>query len=80
MPEQVLMSEPLYITFMWHMHQPYYKDPVTGEYVLPWAYLHAVKDYYDMAAIVDENVVRATEIASSATPLKDAGQASTSSQ
>jgi alpha-amylase/alpha-mannosidase (GH57 family) len=48
------MSEPLYITFLWHMHQPYYKDPATGEYALPWTYLHAVKDYYDMAAIVDE--------------------------
>jgi alpha-amylase/alpha-mannosidase (GH57 family) len=48
------MSEPLYITFLWHMHQPYYKDPHKGEYVLPWTYLHAVKDYYDMAAIVDE--------------------------
>ena len=48
------MSDPLYVTFMWHMHQPYYKDPATGEYALPWTYLHAVKDYYDMAAIVDE--------------------------
>jgi len=36
------------------MHQPYYKEPVKGEYLLPWTYLHAVKDYYDMAAIVDE--------------------------
>jgi alpha-amylase/alpha-mannosidase (GH57 family) len=36
------------------MHQPYYKDPLRGEYILPWTYLHAVKDYYDMAAIVDE--------------------------
>ena len=52
--EVFFMSEPLYITFMWHMHQPYYKDPVKGEYALPWTYLHAVKDYYDMAAIVDE--------------------------
>jgi alpha-amylase/alpha-mannosidase (GH57 family) len=48
------MSDPLYITFLWHMHQPYYKDPATGEYALPWTYLHGVKDYYDMAAIVDE--------------------------
>jgi alpha-amylase/alpha-mannosidase (GH57 family) len=48
------MTDPLYITFLWHMHQPYYKDPHKGEYVLPWTYLHAVKDYYDMAAIVDE--------------------------
>jgi alpha-amylase/alpha-mannosidase (GH57 family) len=36
------------------MHQPYYKDPLKGEYALPWTYLHAIKDYYDMAAIVDE--------------------------
>src|SRR5512136_784118 len=36
------------------MHQPFYRDPERGEYLLPWTYLHAVKDYYDMAAIVDE--------------------------
>ncbi|HBA89897.1 MAG TPA: glycoside hydrolase [Geobacter sp.] len=47
------MTEPLYVSFLWHMHQPFYKDPVRGEYVLPWVYLHAVKDYYDMPAIVD---------------------------
>jgi alpha-amylase/alpha-mannosidase (GH57 family) len=43
----------MYLTFLWHMHQPYYKDPLKGEYALPWTYLHAVKDYYDMAALVD---------------------------
>ena len=48
------MSVPLQVTFIWHMHQPYYKDPLTGRYDLPWTYLHAVKDYYDMAAIVEE--------------------------
>jgi alpha-amylase/alpha-mannosidase (GH57 family) len=48
------MAEPLYIGILWHMHQPYYKDPVKGEYALPWTYLHAVKDYYDMGAIVLE--------------------------
>lgn len=36
------------------MHQPFYKDMVSGEYVLPWVRLHAIKDYYDMAAILDE--------------------------
>ncbi|HEY5975351.1 MAG TPA: glycoside hydrolase family 57 protein, partial [Geobacteraceae bacterium] len=48
------MAPPLDIVFLWHMHQPYYKDPLLGEYVLPWTYLHGVKDYFDMAAIVDE--------------------------
>lgn len=47
------MSEPLRVTFVWHMHQPCYRDPLTGEYALPWTYLHAVKDYYDMAALVE---------------------------
>ena len=47
------MPDPLYVSILWHMHQPYYKDPVRGEYILPWTYLHAVKDYYDMPAIVD---------------------------
>lgn len=30
------------------MHQPYYKNDATGHYVMPWVYLHGIKDYYDM--------------------------------
>ncbi len=48
------MSNPLDVVFLWHMHQPYYKDPVRGEYALPWTYLHGIKDYYDMPAIVED--------------------------
>lgn len=48
------MSAPLNVIFLWHMHQPYYKDPVKNEYVLPWTYLHGIKDYYDMPAIVED--------------------------
>ncbi len=36
------------------MHQPYYKDLVTGEYRLPWTRLHALKDYYGMVNILRE--------------------------
>lgn len=36
------------------MHQPLYKDPFTDEYTQPWVLLHGTKDYYDMAAILDE--------------------------
>jgi alpha-amylase/alpha-mannosidase (GH57 family) len=32
------------------MHQPEYRDLHSGEYSLPWTYLHAIKDYVDMAA------------------------------
>ncbi len=31
------------------MHQPDYRDYATGDFVLPWTYLHAMKDYTDMA-------------------------------
>ena len=47
-------SYPLYIAFVWHMHQPYYRDGQTGEYVLPWARLHAAKDYMHMAQVLAE--------------------------
>lgn len=39
----------LYLNLYWHMHQPDYRDSTTGEYILPWTYLHAMKDYTDMA-------------------------------
>jgi alpha-amylase/alpha-mannosidase (GH57 family) len=37
------------------MHQPQYRDALTGQYVLPWTYLHAMKDYTDMAAHLEAN-------------------------
>src|SRR5580658_8919659 len=44
----------IYLCFLWHMHQPFYKDLVSGEYRLPWTRLHALKDYYGMAKILEE--------------------------
>ena len=43
-----------YVAILWHMHQPYYEDLATGEHVLPWVRLHALKDYYGMAALMRE--------------------------
>ena len=43
----------LKVVLCWHMHQPEYRDLTTGEYRQPWTYLHAVKDYVDMAAILE---------------------------
>jgi len=34
----------------WHMHQPEYRNLQTGEFQLPWTYLHVIKDYVDMVA------------------------------
>ena len=39
----------LHFVLCWHFHQPDYRD-ADGRYQLPWTYLHAVKDYADMAA------------------------------
>ena len=44
----------IYLCFLWHMHQPFYKDLVTGRYRLPWTRLHALKDYYGMVKILEE--------------------------
>ena len=47
-------EQPLYVALVWHQHQPlYYKDPETGVYTRPWARVHATKDYYDMAAMLE---------------------------
>jgi len=44
----------IYLCFLWHMHQPFYKDLATGEYRLPWSRMHALKDYYGMVKILEE--------------------------
>jgi alpha-amylase/alpha-mannosidase (GH57 family) len=44
----------LRVIILWHQHQPFYKDLVTGEYRLPWVRLHALKDYYGMVKLLDE--------------------------
>jgi alpha-amylase/alpha-mannosidase (GH57 family) len=42
------------LSFVWHFHQPVYRDPETREYVLPWVNYHAVKNYHQMAIILEE--------------------------
>jgi len=49
-----MTDNPLHIIFLWHMHQPYYKDPTTGLYRLPWVRLHGTKDYLDMLEILKD--------------------------
>src|SRR5271165_6522499 len=44
----------IHLCFLWHMHQPFYKDLVSGEYRLPWTRMHALKDYYGMVRILEE--------------------------
>jgi alpha-amylase/alpha-mannosidase (GH57 family) len=37
------------LAFLWHQHQPYYPDDLSGENPMPWVRLHGVKSYYGMA-------------------------------
>lgn len=42
------------VCFVWHMHQPYYTDPVSGLASMPWVRLHATKAYFDMAYLLEQ--------------------------
>ncbi|MDI6640790.1 MAG: glycoside hydrolase family 57 protein [Elusimicrobiota bacterium] len=53
----------IYLAFLWHHHQPMYRESpvsvnqelgVSIQYAMPWARMHATKDYYDTVAILDE--------------------------
>ena len=41
------------VCFLWHMHQPYYTDPVAGTASMPWVRFHAIKAYFDMAYLIE---------------------------
>ena len=46
------MGRNINIAFLWHMHQPPYEEPGAGVFLLPWTWLHATKDYYDMGEVI----------------------------
>lgn len=47
------MNKALKLSFLWHMHQPDYRDG-SGVMKMPWVFLHAIKDYYDMPWIFSQ--------------------------
>ncbi len=49
------MTRSVDLVFLWHMHQPDYRDYASGEFLLPWVYLHAIKDYSDMAYHLEQH-------------------------
>ena len=42
------------LAFLWHMHQPDYRD-TQGVMQMPWVFLHAIKDYYDMPWMLERH-------------------------
>lgn len=47
-------DNPVNVVVMWHMHQPQYEDQLNRQFFLPWTYLHCIKDYSDMANVLEE--------------------------
>jgi alpha-amylase/alpha-mannosidase (GH57 family) len=43
------------LAFLWHMHQPPYREADGGEHVLPWVRLHATRAYHDMAVALERH-------------------------
>lgn len=43
------------LAFIWHLHQPCYKDPESNVYMMPWVRLHAIKDYLNILKILDNH-------------------------
>ncbi len=46
------MDKGMKVAILWHMHQPRYIDTEVN-IIMPWVFLHAIKDYYDMPHIAD---------------------------
>ncbi|PMQ01902.1 MAG: glycoside hydrolase family 57 [Dictyoglomus sp. NZ13-RE01] len=46
------MAEKIFLAFVWHMHQPYYKDREKDIYLFPWVRLHGIKNYFNMVNIL----------------------------
>jgi len=44
----------IHLVILWHMHQPLYRAPSTGQYVMPWTRLHALKDYWGIVRMLQE--------------------------
>jgi alpha-amylase/alpha-mannosidase (GH57 family) len=45
----------LHVTFVWHFHQPSYWDPIRQTETMPWARMHSIKGYCDMADALERH-------------------------
>ena len=44
----------MYLSLLWHLHQPIYRHPDSREYILPWVNFHLTKNYSQMALLAEE--------------------------
>jgi alpha-amylase/alpha-mannosidase (GH57 family) len=50
-----MTGQPLAVAVVWHMHQPWYRDDVADQFVLPWVRRRATKDYLHMLRILERH-------------------------
>ena len=46
---------PADVAIVWHFHQPWYRDDVAGDFVLPWVRRRAAKDYLHMLQVLERH-------------------------
>ena len=46
------MDDALNLAIVFHQHQPYYKNKLTGMYEMPWVRVHAMAEYVDSPGIL----------------------------
>ncbi len=51
-PAPAQAGNPLNLAILWHMHQPLYKNVLTGLYEMPWVRDHAPEEYLDHPEIL----------------------------
>ncbi len=49
---KAVVKRTVYLHILWHQHQPTYLDPIADQLTSPWVRKHAMKSYYDMAAVM----------------------------
>jgi hypothetical protein len=52
--EEDIEEDVLYLNLVWHQHQPLYYKNEDDVYTRPWVRVHATKDYYYMASILEQ--------------------------
>ena len=54
------VDDALNIAIIFHQHQPYYKNQLTGMYEMPWVRVHAMTEYVDSPGILGSTDTKVT--------------------
>ena len=54
------VDDALNLAIVFHQHQPYYKNKLTGMYEMPWVRVHAMTEYVDSPGILGDTNTKVT--------------------